>query len=335
MLKHLLLVSHSRQHEQTLFNWVLTFAQAQQASITLLRVLPEPDAGILLWFDRVLPMEVKQQQVQTVREEWALWKEQAAQAGVTLNTEVLFGKPFYKAVQYVMTHSVDWLIKQTDEHTHEPLGSLFNSQDKHLLRKCPCPVLLHKRGTALPFKKIMASIDVDLDADTLASCVFNQAILKSALQVAQQQGGGNTELAEEERGANYLEVVHAWQADAENLVHYWNPDLSEAELLKWTEEIRQQHLTAIEQEVEAVDAPEMIFDIVLPKGAVTEVIPQVVAQHQIDLLVMGTLGRNGLPGMIIGNTSESILEKINCSVLALKPDDFVSPISVTQAFSLY
>jgi len=44
---------------------------------------------------------------------------------------------------------------------------------------------------------------------------------------------------------------------------------------------------------------------------------------------LGTLGRNGLPGMIIGNTSESILEKINCSVLALKPDDFVSPISAT------
>ncbi len=325
MLKHLLLVSQNSQHEQALFNWVLAFAQSQQASITLLRVLPEPDAGILLWFDRVLPMEVKQQQVQTVRDEWTLWKDQSAQAGVVLNTEVLFGKPFYRAVQYVMTHSVDWLIKQTDEHTNEPLGSLFNSQDKHLLRKCPCPVLLHKRGSALPFKKIMASIDVDLDADTLTPCAFNQAILKSALQVAQQQGGGkNTVL-----GACYLEVVHAWQADAENLVHYWNPDLSEADLLKWTEDVRQQHLTVVEQEVDAVSATEVTFDIVLPKGSAIEVIPQVVAQHQIDLLVMGTLGRNGLPGMIIGNTSESILEKINCSVLALKPDDFVSPISAT------
>jgi len=326
MLKHLLLVSQNSQDEQALFNWMLTVAQSQQASITLLRVQPEPDVGILLWFDRVLPMEVKRQQVQTIRDEWTPWKERAAQAGVTLNTEVLFGKPFYKAIQYVITHSVDWLIKQTDEPMSGLEGSLFDSQDKHLLRKCPCPVLLHKKGGALPFKKIMASIDVDLDAETPAPCPFNQAILKSALQIA-QQGGENSESTE--LAVNYLEVVHAWQADAENLVHYWNPDLSEADLLKWTETVRQQHLTAVEQEIEALNAPEVMVDIVLPKGAATEVIPQVAAQHQIDLLVLGTLGRNGLPGMIIGNTSESILEKINCSVLALKPDDFVSPISAT------
>jgi len=320
MLKHLLFISQHTQHEQALFDWVLAFAQSQGATVTVLRVLPEPEAGIFLWFENLLPTEVMHRQSKVVLGEFTAWKTQAAKAGVTLTTEVLFGKLFYKAIQYAVKTSVDWIIKQTDEATQGLTANIFNSQDKHLLRKCPCPVLLHKHGTALPFNKIMASIDVDLYAETLAPCDFNQSILKQAIFMAQWQQRiyqNNT----------YLEVVHAWQADAENLVHYWNPDLSEGDLLKWTENSRQQHLTAIEMELNALNASNIEFETVLPKGAAVEVIPHVVEQHQVDLLVMGTLGREGLPGMIIGNTSESILEQINCSVLALKPRNFVSPIS--------
>jgi len=320
MLTHLLLISQNTQHEQALFDWVLSVAKSQGATVTVLRVLPEPEAGIFLWFEDVLPAEVMRQQSQTVLEEFAPWKVQANEAGVTFNTEVLFGKLFYKAIQYAMKESVDWLIKQTDEATQALTANVFNSQDKHLLRKCPCPVLLHKHGTDLPFKKIMASIDVDLDDETLVPCHFNQSILKQSLFVAQLQGRVY-------QSDTYLEAIHAWQADAENLVHYWNPDLSEADLLRWTENIRQQHLTAIETELSALNASDIEFEIVLPKGAAVEVIPHVVEQHQVGLLVMGTLGRGGLPGMIIGNTSEAVLEQINCSVLALKPDDFKSPVS--------
>ncbi|MDF5010076.1 universal stress protein, partial [Vibrio parahaemolyticus] len=41
---------------------------------------------------------------------------------------------------------------------------------------------------------------------------------------------------------------------------------------------------------------------------------------------MGTLARTGISGYVIGNTAENILQSINCSLVALKPDGFVSPI---------
>ena len=41
---------------------------------------------------------------------------------------------------------------------------------------------------------------------------------------------------------------------------------------------------------------------------------------------MGTVGRHGLSGILIGNTAEDILSNVDCSVLALKPDGFVSPV---------
>ena len=41
---------------------------------------------------------------------------------------------------------------------------------------------------------------------------------------------------------------------------------------------------------------------------------------------MGTVCRTGIAGFFIGNTAESILQQVDCSVLTVKPDGFVSPV---------
>lgn len=55
-------------------------------------------------------------------------------------------------------------------------------------------------------------------------------------------------------------------------------------------------------------------------------IPALVEEKKVDLLVMGTIARSGTPGVFIGNTAERMLRSVDCSVLTLKPDGFVSPI---------
>ena len=57
-----------------------------------------------------------------------------------------------------------------------------------------------------------------------------------------------------------------------------------------------------------------------------KVIGDMVSRYSIDLAIMGPVARIGIPGFFIGNTAEKILASINCSVLALKPDDCVSPV---------
>jgi nucleotide-binding universal stress UspA family protein len=51
-------------------------------------------------------------------------------------------------------------------------------------------------------------------------------------------------------------------------------------------------------------------------------------EHEIDLVVMGTVARSGLSGILIGNTAEKVLGKVRCAVLAIKPAGFVSPIQL-------
>ena len=51
----------------------------------------------------------------------------------------------------------------------------------------------------------------------------------------------------------------------------------------------------------------------------------------VDVIVMRTVARTGLPGLITGNIAEQVLSQITCSVLAIKPDGFVSPITLDPA----
>ncbi len=57
-------------------------------------------------------------------------------------------------------------------------------------------------------------------------------------------------------------------------------------------------------------------------GRPDQVILKCVREYQIDLLVLGTLGRAGAPGITIGNTAERLLPEVPCSVLAVKPPGF-------------
>ncbi len=52
------------------------------------------------------------------------------------------------------------------------------------------------------------------------------------------------------------------------------------------------------------------------------------SRERIDLLVMGTVCRTGVPGFLIGNTAESVLQQVDCSVLAVKPEGFVTPVKL-------
>ena len=63
----------------------------------------------------------------------------------------------------------------------------------------------------------------------------------------------------------------------------------------------------------------------LVRGVPQDVIPAYVAAHAIDLVVMGTLARTGVPGLIIGNTAERVLHRLKGSVLAIKPPGFRAP----------
>ncbi|MGQ0635184.1 MAG: universal stress protein [Planctomycetaceae bacterium] len=51
------------------------------------------------------------------------------------------------------------------------------------------------------------------------------------------------------------------------------------------------------------------------------------AENAIDLIVMGTHGRSGLPHVLLGSVAEKVVRKAGCPVLTVRPSDhqFVLP----------
>jgi len=55
------------------------------------------------------------------------------------------------------------------------------------------------------------------------------------------------------------------------------------------------------------------------RGAVEEAFPGWIAEHDIDLVVMGTHGRHGLRHFLMGSVAEAVFRKASCPVLTVGP----------------
>lgn len=60
----------------------------------------------------------------------------------------------------------------------------------------------------------------------------------------------------------------------------------------------------------------------LRQGGIWEVIADVVSRNKIDLLVLGTHGRGGLPKFLLGSVAEQIFRNVDCPVLTVGPQAY-------------
>jgi nucleotide-binding universal stress UspA family protein len=58
----------------------------------------------------------------------------------------------------------------------------------------------------------------------------------------------------------------------------------------------------------------------LRQGAVWEVISDVVKRNEIDLLVLASHGRHGIPRLVLGSVAENVFRNVSCPVLTIGPD---------------
>jgi nucleotide-binding universal stress UspA family protein len=73
----------------------------------------------------------------------------------------------------------------------------------------------------------------------------------------------------------------------------------------------------------SVDAPEVH----LLRGSEGEEITRFINAGSFEALVIGTVGRTGISGFLVGNTAEVLIDRVNCSLIAVKPPQFVSPLT--------
>ena len=135
-----------------------------------------------------------------------------------------------------------------------------------------------------------------------------------------------------------LHVVHAWEAMSELAQDLAvSRTIPKERLASGIEQERLQHRQQLErllsdvaaQNTAARDAQNYLAPRThLVKGSPRQEVPLLARQLEADCIVMGTVARTGIRGFFMGNTAETILEQIDCSVLAIKPEGFATPVSV-------
>jgi nucleotide-binding universal stress UspA family protein len=68
----------------------------------------------------------------------------------------------------------------------------------------------------------------------------------------------------------------------------------------------------------------------LVRGVPDSLIPQMADEKEIDLIIMGTVSRTGIAGLLIGDTAEFVLRQVQCAVLTVKPKGFVTPVALDE-----
>ena len=228
-------------------------------------------------------------------------------AGVDVRVMVLIGVGFIEVIRAVLSDDYDLVIKVA-QGPQDFTDRLFGSTDMHLLRKCPCPVWID-RPVEKHYETIIAAVDPKGATDPVSRLVMDLAT-----SMAQREGAR-------------VHVVHAWYMEGESLLREGHFRLPERELISLQHTTETRHRDALADVLAHYQIPIDASSVHLVKGRAAPVIRDTAEQLSADLIVMGTVGRTGIPGFFIGNTAEEVLQTTSASVLAVKPADFVSPVS--------
>ncbi|MCG8669799.1 MAG: universal stress protein [Pseudomonadales bacterium] len=296
-------------------------ADDHQAGITFMSVIKEPTT----WR---LPFTNKEELSNDINE-LTNNKRKAIEQLVSANAPkketkvcITVGTGFIEIIRFVIHENYDLVVKCAEEM--DWTDRMLASEDMHILRKCPCPVLMLKPGQVDSFRTLLASVDVNQNNyydDKYVQEELNQSVLEYSACLSMP------ELSE-------LHVASAWEAYSEDYLRYGAFSHTPKEEVDQYVKLAYEECTLqINNLVDNLN--ERLGDEVahylntnthLVKGKASKEIPQFAEKNNVDLIVMGTVGRVGIPGLIIGNTAESILEQAHCSILAIKPKGFKTPI---------
>jgi nucleotide-binding universal stress UspA family protein len=236
---------------------------------------------------------------------------------VEIQHEVLFGTGFIEVIRKVLARDHDLLVKTAENPSF--LQRLFGGDDMQLLRECPCPVWLTHPEEKADYESIVATVDFDTDVPGEHEADLNAQILEFASAIALSDPAD-------------LHILHVWDAPAEMMLRHWssNPAVDGASYARAVRSDSEKGMKALADGLRQLLGDEA-YDYLAPdyhlmRGSATTMIPTMARELDADLIVMGTVGRSGIAGLFIGNTAELVLEQVNCSVLAVKPPGFVSPV---------
>lgn len=295
----------------------VSLAKNNQADLTLLYVLPKLSLSA-----RSKEIGIDEQKIQknVVEHEEANLHQLAASldGAFQAKIELRVGKKYIETIRAVKASNFDLVVKEADEFSW--LDRFLGSDDMHLLRKCPCPVWLMKKNEKPDYDHIMAAVDFETGYGDSSNEELNTMIIDLASSLSLSDFAS-------------LHVVNVYDVPEAGFISLWveQPDKVERELYESEYRLRKHKMDSLLNDLKHRLGEES-YKYVSPRSHIVQgmpgrELPKVATDIKADLVVMGTVARTGIAGVVIGNTAETVLSQLQCSVLAIKPKDFVSPVT--------
>ncbi len=305
--KNILLVLNGQESDKQSLRRAAGLAQRNDVSLGLIEVIQAPIGEFYKLRDKLKGRDLSELLIDDRKAR--MRKLLKATRFPLLSMDVMFGIPFIEIIRHVQRHGFDLLIMAA-EGKGGVKEKLFGATSLHLMRQCPCPVWILKPTQVARYRKILAAVDL-IEPDPVKDGL-NRKIVELA-----------TSMAETEKGE--LHLVHVWDFVWESLL-VTSGGMNRQDVKAAVKEFKEKHRQALEKLNNEHPVREIRRISHLLRGNAGEVIPKCAEKIRADLIVMGTVCRQGIAGFLIGNTAEQVLQRVNASVLTVKPEGFVSPV---------
>ena len=310
--KNILFVYDDEKVSGVALKRAVTLARENGAALTVVEAIEEfpPETGMAIQSSRI--GEFQETVERESRQGLKQLIEPIKETGAQVTCKVLWGKPFVEIIREVLRNNHDLvMISPLKKPRHNEV--LFGSRTMRLLRKCPCPVWVIIPSQPKKYSRILAAVDAAPLDEAKASLNFQ--IMELATSLAHME-------------KSEMHIVHCWKPFFDRPIRGGRSLLKEGDAKKLVNEARNTNKRWVSELVGKFDLKDLTHKVHILEGDAEELIPRMASKRQVELVVMGTVCRTGLPGFFIGNTAEKILHKLECSVLAIKPAGFQTPVKL-------
>ncbi|MFQ3249777.1 MAG: universal stress protein E [Glaciecola sp.] len=296
--KKILAVVDPKSEEQTSLQRALSIADKTGAQIVALSCIYDKsyDMAAVLTSDERFNMKQAMMEQAKLKLE-ALVKQFKCESKVEIL--VTWEKKLHDSVVNTCNElACDLIIKSTKKHGLLS-SSIFTPNDWHILRKSPVSVLLVKSHDWPEEATIVASLGVSARDDThvsLSDKVAENAhalsdLLNAEVHFANSYAGAPLHIAVE--------------------VPNFSPEV-------YNKSVEERHIKKVQELGQKYQLEEANIHVL--EGLPEDIIPEICKKNKATLLVIGSVGRQGLSAALLGNTAELIIDAVECDTLVVKPD---------------
>lgn len=220
--------------------------------------------------------------------------------GIDVSVAARWAYPPYEGlITEAREFQADLMVTTSSRPSAGRQGALTHT-DWELIRHTPCPVLVGRAAPAGGYREIVVAVDPVHAHDEPAA--LDDRLIGLGLALA-RAFGARLRLLHCYLPAEYvpLRAPGAFRAGS----HGHRPGSIEA------------HRDALQQLARGHGIPES--DIVLELADPREAIPEVANRLGADLVVIGAIARSRLRRLLVGSTTEHVLDRLACDFLAVKP----------------